>query len=357
MRVYNFGAGPAMLPDVVMQQAQEELLDWNGTGMSVAEISHRSREFQDMLAEAEQDCRQVLSVPNNYHVLFLTEAARAQFSMIPLNLCRDNALTNYIVTGIWSKMAADEGVRFSDAKVIADCKDSNYTTIPDSINVDANAAFVHYTPNETINGVEFHDIPDTGDVPLVADMTSTLFSRPLDVSRFGVIYAGAQKNLGPAGLTLVIVRDDLVGHAMANTPKLYDYATHRDNDSLYNTPATFSYYVAGLTLKWLQHQGGLAAMAEVNQRKSQKLYQYIDESDFYRNPIPTHCRSWMNVPFILADDSRNAAFLEQSKAAGLAALKGHRLVGGMRASIYNAMPEAGVDALIDFMKHFATHDT
>ncbi len=352
--IYNFSAGPAVLPKAVLEQAREELLDWHGSGMSVMEMSHRGKEFMSIAAQAEADLRSLLVIPDNYHVLFLQGGATSQFAMVPLNLLRGKQQADYINTGAWSKKAIAEARRFCDVNVAASSEDSNFTTIPavESWQLNNNAAYVHYTPNETIGGVEFHWLPETGDVPLVADMSSTILSRPLDVSRFGVIYAGAQKNIGPAGLTVVIVRDDLTGESLAGTPSMYDYKLHAENGSMLNTPPTYGWYLAGLVFSWLQQRGGLAAMAEINQRKSQRLYDAIIGSAFYSSPVDVACRSWMNVPFTLADASLDGEFLEQAKTAGLLNLKGHRSVGGMRASIYNAMPEAGVDVLIDFMQEF-----
>ena len=353
-RVFNFSAGPAALPLDVLEQAKAEMLDWQGSGMSVMEMSHRGKEFLSIAEQAEADLREVMVIPDNYKVLFLQGGATSQFSMVPLNLLGDKKSADYFCTGSWSKKAIAEAKRFCDVSVVADTGDSKFTTVPeaDSLNFNAAAAYVHYTPNETIHGVEFPYIPPTGDVPLVADMSSTILSRPMDVSRFGVIYAGAQKNIGPAGLTLVIVREDLIGQAHANTPSMFDYKLHADADSMSNTPPTYAWYLAGLVFARIKKQGGLPAVAEVNQRKANKLYAAIDNSDFYANPVDVHCRSWMNVPFTLADAELDTAFLAGAREAGLVTLKGHRSIGGMRASIYNAMPEAGVDALVAFMADF-----
>jgi phosphoserine aminotransferase len=352
--IYNFSAGPAVLPKAVLEQAREELLDWHGSGMSVMEMSHRGKEFLSIAEQAEADLRELLTIPDNYRVLFLQGGATSQFSMVPLNLLRGKQQADYINTGAWSKKAIAEARRFCEVNVAASAEDSRFTTIPavDSWQLNPDAAYMHYTPNETIGGVEFHWVPDTGDVPLVADMSSTILSRPIDVSRYGVIYAGAQKNIGPAGLTVVIVRDDLTGDTLAGTPSMFDYKLHADNGSMLNTPPTYSWYLAGLVFAWLKQQGGLAAMAEINQRKSGRLYDTVDGSAFYDSPVDVACRSWMNVPFTLADANLDSEFLAQAKTAGLLNLKGHRSVGGMRASIYNAMPEAGVAALIDFMGEF-----
>ena len=352
--IYNFSAGPAMLPAAVMQQARDELLDWHGTGISVMEMSHRSKEYLAVAEQAEADLRELLAIPADYRVLFLQGGASSQFAMVPLNLLRGRQQADYINTGTWSRKAIAEAQRYCTVNVAASSEDSGFTGIPveESWRLDANAAYVHYTPNETIGGVEFHWIPETGGVPLVADMSSTILSRPLDVSRYGLIYAGAQKNIGPAGLTVVIVRDDLTGATLDGTPTMYDYSIHADNGSMYNTPPTFGWYLAGLVFKWLLQQGGLAAMAEINRRKSQLLYAAIDQSGFYSSPVDSACRSWMNVPFTMADPALDGRFLEQAQAAGLVNLKGHRSVGGMRASIYNAMPEDGIVALTGFMREF-----
>jgi len=353
-RVYNFSAGPAMLPEEVLEQASQEMKDWHGSGMSVMEMSHRGKEFISIAEEAEADLRELLSIPDNYNVLFLQGGASSQFSMVPMNLLKGKKTADYINTGYWSKKAIAEAKRYCEVNIAATGEPMNFTTIPPpsewSLNPDA--AYVHYTPNETIGGVEFHEIPDVGNVPLVADMSSTLLSRPIDVSRFGLIYAGAQKNIGPAGLTIVIIRDDLIGDAMDYTPAMFNYETHVKANSMYNTPPTYSWYIAGLVFKWLKKKGGLSAMAETNRRKAERLYKAIDESDLYHNPVAKDCRSWMNVPFTLANPSLDETFLKEAKEAGLVSLKGHRSVGGMRASIYNAMPEEGVDALISFMKDF-----
>ncbi len=357
-RVYNFSAGPATLPTEVLQQAQAEMLDWNGSGMSVMEMSHRGKDYMSIAAKAEADLRQLMTIPDNYKVLFLQGGASSQFAMVPINLLNGKKSADYLLTGQWSKKAVAEAKRYCDVNLIADTTDSKFTTVPDevSLNFNADAAYVHYTPNETIVGVEFPYIPGTcdvpGDVPLVADMSSAILSRQIDVSKFGVIYAGAQKNIGPAGLTIVIVRDDLIGYADANMPVMFDYKTFADHDSMYNTPPAYSWYLAGLVFAWGLKQGGMAAIEAINKRKAEKLYQAIDDSAFYSNPVDINCRSWMNVPFILANADLDASFIEQAATNGLVTLKGHRSIGGMRASIYNAMPEAGVDALISFMQEF-----
>jgi len=319
------------------------------------EMSHRGKAFMSIAAEAEADLRELLAIPDNYKVLFLQGGASSQFAMVPMNLIGRSGKADYYRTGSWSKKAIAEAGRFGEVAVTSDREiDGRFTSVPGqgSVAVSEGAAYLHYTPNETIEGVEFAYVPETGDVPLVADMSSTILSRPIDVSRFGIIYAGAQKNIGPAGLTIVIVREDLIGEALDGTPAMFDYAIHAKADSMYNTPPTYGWYLAGLVFKWLKAQGGLQRIAEINERKAGLLYGAIDASDFYANPVDPACRSWMNVPFTLADPGLDAEFLKQAGAAGLETLKGHRSVGGMRASIYNAMPEAGVQALVDFMAEF-----
>ena len=352
--IYNFSAGPAMLPKEVLLQAKEEMLDWQGSGMCVMEMSHRGKEFMSIAAKAEADLREVLAVPDNYKVLFLQGGASSQFSMVPLNLLAGKTSADYINTGAWSKKAIAEAKRFCDVNIAASTEDNKFTSAPDQsdLSLDSNAAYLHYTPNETIGGVEFNYIPESGDVPLVADMSSTILSRPIDVSKFGVIYAGAQKNIGPAGLTIVIVRDDLIGKASDKAPSMFDYKVHADSESMNNTPPTYAWYLAGLVFQWIKDKGGLSAVAEINKRKADKLYAAIDNSGFYANPVAIANRSWMNVPFTLANAELDKLFLEKAREAGLITLKGHRSVGGMRASIYNAMPEEGVDALVSFMKDF-----
>lgn len=353
-RVYNFSAGPAILPEAVLKQAQEELLDWHGAGASIMEMSHRGKEFVSVAAEAEQDVRDLLGVPTNYKVLFLQGGASTQFATIPMNLLRGKTAADYILTGAWGKKAISDAKKYCTVNLAASSEGDKFKSIPafESWSLNKDAAYVHYTPNETIGGVEFHWVPDTGDVPLVADYSSTIFSRPIDVSRFGLIYAGAQKNIGPAGVTLVIVRDDLIGQVLPTTPSVFDYAKQAEADSMLNTPPTFGIYLAGLVFKWVKAQGGLEAMSTINERKAKKLYAAIDASNFYSNPVEKASRSWMNVPFILAKPELDKEFLAGATSAGLTTLEGHRSVGGMRASIYNAMPEAGVDALISYMADF-----
>ncbi|HDH06621.1 MAG TPA: 3-phosphoserine/phosphohydroxythreonine transaminase [Nitrospirae bacterium] len=353
-RVLNFSAGPAMLPEYVMKKAAAEMIDWQGSGMSVMEMSHRSREFISIAEKAEADIREIMAIPENYRVLFLQGGASSQFAMVPMNLLRGKGAADYINTGQWSKKAIAEAARFCKVNIAASSESTNFSTIPPrsewSLNPDA--AYVHYTPNETIGGVEFHMVPEVGDVPLVADMSSTILSRPVDVSGYGVIYAGAQKNIGPAGLTIVIVREDLIGEEISGTPAMFSYGTYAKAKSMYNTPPTYSWYMAGLVFEWIKDRGGLKAMEEINKRKADKLYAAIDNSDFYSNPVDPDCRSWMNIPFTLANPDLDTEFLNQAKEAGMVTLKGHRSVGGMRASIYNAMPEEGVDSLIAFMADF-----
>jgi phosphoserine aminotransferase len=354
-RVYNFSAGPAILPEEVLQQAREEMLDWHGSGASIMELSHRGKEFVSVAAQVETDLRELLQIPKNYKVMFLQGGATLQFAMIPVNLLRDKKSADYINTGAWSQKAISEGKRYCTVNVAASSEADKFASIPPfkSWKLNKDAAYVHYTPNETIGGVEFHWTPETGDVPLVADMSSTLLSRPIDVSKFGLIYAGAQKNIGPAGLVVVIVREDLIGHPLVMpSPSVFDYKVQVENDSMLNTPATYSWYLAGLVFQWIKRKGGLKAMAELNKRKADKLYAAIDESGFYKNPVEKASRSWMNIPFTLPKEELDAPFLKGAEKAGLTTLKGHRSVGGMRASIYNAMPEAGVDALIGFMREF-----
>ena len=358
-RKHNFSAGPAALPEAVLDVAQKELMDWQGNGLSIMEMSHRSKEFIAVAETAEQDLRDLLSIPDNYKVIFLQGGATAQFALIPLNLLGNKTKADYINTGVWSKKAIKEAQKFCDVNVVASSEADNFTTLPAQadLNLDPEAAYVHYTPNETIGGLEFDYIPETGDVPLVADFSSNILSRPLDVSKFGMIYAGAQKNIGPAGLVVVIIREDLLGQCAESAPTMCNYTVHAEADSMLNTPPTFGWYLAGLVFKWLKEQGGMDAMSALNLRKAAKLYDYIDNSGFYSNPVAKNGRSWMNVPFTLADDSLDKAFLAGAEGAGLLNLKGHRSVGGMRASIYNAVPESSVDALIAYMKRFAAEHT
>jgi phosphoserine aminotransferase len=352
-RLYNFCAGPAALPVPVLETARNDMFDWHGRGLSVMEMSHRSKEFVGIAEHAESTLRELLAIPDDYAVLFLQGGASTQFAAVPLNLLPEGGCADYVNTGQWSIKAIAEGKRFGAARVAASSEGSNFSTIPsrDSWQLSPDAAYLHYTPNETIGGVEFHWVPEVS-APLVADMSSTILSQPLDVSRFGVIYAGAQKNIGPAGLTLVIVRRELLGRSRPSCPVMLDWKTAAENDSMYNTPPTFALYLAGLVFAWLKDLGGLEAMAAMNRRKAEKLYAAIDGSAFYANPVELPSRSLMNVPFTLADAALDKMFLQEAEAAGLLNLAGHRSVGGMRASIYNAVPEAAVDALIAFMQDF-----
>ena len=353
-RVFNFSAGPAAIPDAVLDRIRDDIPDWNGTGMSVMEVSHRSKEFVAVAERAEQDLRDLLQIPDDYSVLFPQGGATLQFAMVPLNLAAAGQTVDYALTGSWSKKAIAEASRYCNINVVADTSAENFTSVPDQEEwtLSEDAAYVHYCANETIAGVEFPFIPEVGEKPLVSDMSSTILSRPLDVSRFGVIYAGAQKNIGPAGITLVIVRKDLIGRSREATPSLLDYKVYDDSGSMSNTPPVFTWYVAGLVFQHLKALGGLEAMAKANEAKAERLYAAIDGSDFYSNPVRKDCRSWMNVPFVLADPELDGVFLEEADAAGLANLKGHRSVGGMRASIYNAMPIEGIEALVGFMQDF-----
>jgi phosphoserine aminotransferase len=353
-RIYNFGAGPATMPVEVLERARQELVNWHEAGMSVMEMSHRGQEFIAIAAQAEADLRQLLAIPASYKVLFLQGGATMHFSAVPMNLLRGRKSADYVNTGEWSKKAIAEAKKFCEVRVAASSEDRNFSYVPkqSTWKLAPDAAYVHICSNETIGGVEFHWMPQTGEVPLVADMSSHILSRPIDVSRFGLIYAGAQKNIGPAGLVVVIVREDLLGHALADTPNVLNYKLMAETDSMLNTPPTFSVYLAGLTFKWLLERGGLAAMERVNVGKAAMLYDYIDSHDFYSNPVAPEDRSRMNVPFRLRDDKLDKPFLEAAEARGLSQLKGHRSVGGMRASIYNAMPVEGVEALIAFMEEF-----
>ncbi len=352
-QVYNFSAGPAMLPVQVMKQMKEELLEYGNAKASVMEISHRGTDFMAMAEKSERDLRDLMNIPDNYKVLFLQGGASSQFSMVPINLLRGRTAANYAHTGHWSKKAIAEAQRYCDVNICADSSHNKYTDIADfkDWHINEKGAFLHYTPNETIAGLEFDYIPET-EQPLVADMSSTILSREIDVSKYGVIYAGAQKNIGIAGLTIVIVREDLVGNVAAHQPILFDYATQINNDSMYNTPSTYPWYVAGRVFEWLKEQGGLSVMAKINEHKAKTLYAAIDGSDFYSNPVVERYRSWMNVPFLLANEALNDLFLKKAAERDLITLKGHRSVGGMRASIYNAMPQEGIDTLVGFMQDF-----
>ena len=353
-RIFNFGAGPAAMPVEVLERAKAELVNWHQAGMSVMEMSHRGKEFVAIAAEAEADLRTLAAIPSNYRVLFLQGGASMQFAGVPMNLLRGRKSADFVNTGEWSKKAIAEMKKFGEANVVASSEDKNFTYVPKQSvwKRSKDAAYLHICSNETIGGVEFHWTPDTGEVPLVADMSSHILSRQFDVAKFGLVYAGAQKNIGPAGLVIVIVREDLIGQAIAETPTVLDYRKMADADSMVNTPPTFSVYLAGLTFKWLLERGGLAGIERANIDKAKRLYGYLDSQEFYSNPVAKDDRSRMNVPFTLADSSLDAAFLAESEARGLSQLKGHRSVGGMRASIYNAMPIEGVEALIAFMEEF-----
>jgi phosphoserine aminotransferase len=353
-RVYNFSAGPSALPEEVLNQARDEMLEWRGSGMSVMEMSHRGKFFSIIAEELEQDLRELMAIPDNYKVLFLQGGATAQFSLIPQNLLCGKTKACYVKTGAWSEKAVKDAGNYCGVVLSADAEASKFTTIPDESGwaIDQEAAYLHYTSNETIHGVEFQSIPDSRGLPLVSDMSSNILSRPVDVSQFGLIYAGTQKNMGPAGVTVVIVRDDLIGHASKSVPQVFDYAVQAKNESMLNTPATYNWYLVGLVLKWLKAQGGVAAIEQRNIAKSELLYDFIDKSSLYHNPVEVPFRSRMNVPFILKDEALDKPFLAAAEANGLFELKGHRSVGGMRASIYNAMPEAGVKALCEFMAEF-----
>jgi phosphoserine aminotransferase len=353
VRAFNFSPGPAVLPLEVLEQARDELTDWHDSGMSVMEISHRSKAFEQVAAEAESDLRELLSIPRNYKVLFLQGGASAQFAFVPMNLAVPQSMVDYVNTGHWSHKAIAEAQRYCRVHVAGDAG-GDYSRVPtqSELRFSAGAAYAHYTPNETIGGVEFGYVPETGDVPLVADMSSSILSRPIDVSRFGLIYAGAQKNIGPSGLTVVIVRDDLIGRARPETPLVFNYEAAAGSQSMLNTPPTFAWYMAGLVFKWLKRAGGLEAVGERNRIKAQTLYGAIDASRLYRNRVTKDARSWMNVTFTLERPELDAAFLAEAADAGLQGLKGHRVSGGMRASLYNAMPLSGVEALIAFMHEF-----
>lgn len=353
-KVYNFSAGPSTFPESVLQQAQAELLNWQGSGMSVLEMSHRGKHFLSIAEQLEKDLRQLMAIPENYKVLFLQGGASAQFSLIPQNILAGKTKACYIKTGAWSEKAIKDAQPFCEVLVSASSEETKFTTIPNESDwaIDETAAYLHYTSNETIHGVEFQTIPNAKGLPLVCDMSSNILSRPVDVSQYGIIYAGTQKNMGPAGVTVVIVRDDLIGHAPKTVPAIFNYAEQAKNQSMLNTPATYNWYLVGLVLQWLKAQGGVAEIEKLNIAKSAKLYSFIDHSSLYSNPVEISVRSRMNVPFILKDETLDKTFLVEAEKNGLYELKGHRSVGGMRASIYNAMPQAGIDALIEFMAEF-----
>ena len=353
-RVFNFSAGPAVLPETVLEQAAAEMLDWHGSGMSVMEMSHRGKEFISIHAEAEKDLRELLAVPANYKVLFLQGGAIAENAIVPMNLLRGRSVADYVNTGEWSKKSIKEAKKYCSVNVAASSEDRNFSYIPpqQSWKLSAGAGYVHICSNETIGGLEYHWVPDTGAVPLVADMSSHILSRPVDVAKYGLIYGGAQKNIGPAGLTLVIVRDDLIGQAAAFTPSAFDYKQQAEADSMFNTPPTYAIYIAGLVFKWAKQQGGLAEIERRNIAKAKLLYDYLDRSRFFVSPVEPRDRSRMNVPFKLKNEGLDEEFLKGAKAAGMVQLKGHRSVGGMRASLYNAMPIEGVQRLVAYMGEF-----
>ena len=355
--IYNFSAGPAMLPEAVLHQAQAEMLDWHGTGMSIMEIGHRGDHFKEVAEQAEVDLRVLMAIPSHYHVLFVAGGASTQFAMVPLNLFGEHKMADYVDTGIWSQKAIAEAKRYGNvhlASQLAEKEKLMYIPPQFSWDLSEQAAYVHYTPNETISGVEFQWVPKTGDIPLVADMTSMILSREINVNDYGIIYAGFQKNIGQAGMTVVIIRDDLIHAPLPFTPTLYSYQTHAEHRSFYNTPPTYCWYIAGLVLAWMRREGGVSVFAKRNQRKASRLYQFLDQhTDFYVTHVHPECRSWMNIVFDLRDKNLRDAFLQEAEKANLFNLRGHRLLGGIRASIYNAMPEAGMEKLIQFMDDFA----
>ncbi|MCQ8102784.1 3-phosphoserine/phosphohydroxythreonine transaminase [Methylomonas sp. SURF-2] len=353
-RIYNFSAGPSMLPEAVLVKAQQEMLDWRGSGMSVMEMSHRGKHFMAIAETMKNDLIELMAIPANYKVLFLQGGASAQFAMIPQNILNGKTTACYVNTGAWSTSAIKEAGKYCEVKTVASSEEGKFTGIPafEKWRIDPAAAYLHYTSNETIHGVEFNQVPEAGGLPLVCDMSSNILSRSVDVGRYGIIYAGTQKNMGPSGVTVVIVREDLVGLAPKSVPSVFNYQQQANSDSMLNTPATYNWYLLGLVLQWLKAEGGVAAIEQRNIQKADKLYQAIDQSSLYSNPVDKDCRSRMNIPFVLADAALDKEFLKQAELNGLSTLAGHRSVGGMRASIYNAMPEAGVDALIEFMAEF-----
>lgn len=354
MRVYNFSAGPAMMPEQVLKRAADEMLEYGDSGQSVMEMSHRSKEYQAIINSVEAKLRQVMSIPDNYKVLFLQGGASSQFAMIPLNLMNRNNKADFVITGQWANKAYQEASRYGKCNVVASSKDKTFSYIPelDKSKFDPEADYFHICYNNTIYGTRFNELPDTGDVPLIADMSSCILSEPVDVSKFGLIYAGAQKNMGPAGLTVVIIREDLIGNAMDITPTMFNYKIHADNGSMYNTPPTYGIYILGLVLDWIIEKGGLTEMAKLNRRKAELLYNYLDSSKLFKATVSGKDRSLMNVPFVTGSDELDAKFVSEAKKEGLINLKGHRTVGGMRASIYNAMPYEGVEKLVEFMRKF-----
>lgn len=353
-RVYNFSAGPSMLPEEVLKKAAAEMLDYEGSGQSVMEMSHRSKVYQSIIDGAEALVRELMNVPDNYKVLFLQGGASSQFAMVPLNLMNKNKKADYVITGQWAKKAYKEGARYGEAKAVASSEDKTFSYIPE-LNKDdftPDADYFHICMNNTIYGTKWHTLPETGDVPLVADISSCLMSEPIDVSKFGMLYAGAQKNLAPAGVTLVIIREDLIGNAQDITPTMFNYQTHADNGSMFNTPPCYTIYVAKLVMEWIKELGGLSAMKERNEKKAKLLYDFLDSSELFKGTVVAKDRSLMNVPFVTGDADMDAKFVKEATEAGFVNLKGHRSVGGMRASIYNAMPYEGVEKLVEFMKKF-----
>lgn len=353
-RVYNFSAGPSMLPEEVLRTAAQEMLEYGSTGQSVMEMSHRSKEYQAIIDEAERDLRDIMNIPDNYTVLFLQGGASTQFAMVPFNLMNKNHKADYIITGQWAKKAYKEAARYGAARVIASSEDKTFSYIPKITPdmIDPEADYVHICMNNTIYGTKWHTLPECGNVPLVADISSCILSEPIDVSRFGVLYAGAQKNVAPAGLTIVIIRNDLIGNAMDITPTMLNYQTHSENGSMFNTPPCYTIYIAGLVFKWIKSLGGLEQMKRINEEKAKLLYDFLDSSKLFRGTVVAEDRSLMNVPFVTGNDELDAKFVKAAKEAGFVNIKGHRSVGGMRASIYNAMPTEGVRALVEFMKRF-----
>lgn len=353
-RVYNFSAGPSMLPVPVLKKAAEEMVEYASTGMSVMEMSHRSKDFEAIINGAESLLREIMGIPDNYKVLFLQGGGSSQFAMVALNLMNKNNKADYVVTGQWAKKAAKEAARYGNVNIVASSEDKTYTYIPklDKNTFSKDADYFYITTNNTIYGTKYNEFPDTGDIPLVADMSSNILSEPVDVSKFGLIFAGAQKNMGPAGLTTVIIREDLIGNAMDITPTMFNYQIHAENGSMFNTPPTYSIYIAKLILEWVKELGGLTAMGEINRKKANILYDFLDQSSMFHGTVVKEDRSLMNIPFITGNDDLNAKFIKEAKENGFVNLKGHRTVGGMRASVYNAMPTEGVMKLVEFMKKF-----
>ena len=358
-RVYNFSAGPSILPEPVLRQAAEEMLDYRGSGQSVMEMSHRSKVFDSIISECEERLRRVMHIPSNYKVLFLQGGASSQFAMIPLNLLSKSGRADFVITGQWAKKAFAEASRYGECRAVASSADKTFTYIPklDPAAFDKEADYFYICLNNTIYGTKYTELPETGDVPLVADVSSCILSEPLDVSKFGLLFAGAQKNMGPAGLTTVIVREDLIGHAKAATPTMFNYQTHADNRSMFNTPPCYAIYICGLVLEWLENLGGVERMGEINRQKAGMLYDYLDRSKLFHGTVQKEFRSLMNVPFVTGNEETDKKFIKAAEAAGFVNIKGHRTVGGMRASIYNAMPAEGVRALVEFMREFETKNS